>query len=187
MQWQGFRGVAEGRCAHGSQDSRNAVQSRSDCQIRFERVFGNFPKSLMSAPKLTRSCCVMHHQSVQNEPLAIFFELVRDSSFLSCQMSSTFSAHMHLCPLDSPACPKVVRIYVQYLQHSFDDNFPLFVLMTIFQSNIRRDIVQKYDGEWKGSGNSKCIIDPIFGGWASKAQLLVFEYNSFNIRVRDLF
>ena len=29
-------------------------------------------------------------------------------------------------------CPKVVRIYVQYLQHSFDNNFPLFYLMTIF-------------------------------------------------------
>ena len=110
MQWEGFRGVAGGRYAHGSQDSRNAVQSRSYCQIRFERVFGNFPISLMSTPKLTRSCCVMHHQSVQNEPLAIFFELVRDSSFLSCQTSSTFSAHMHLCPLDSPAERSVPKL-----------------------------------------------------------------------------
>ena len=53
---------------------------------------------------------VTHHQSVQNKPLAIFFELVRESSFLSCHMSSTSSAHVHLCPLDSPAERNVPKL-----------------------------------------------------------------------------
>ena len=130
-------GVAGGRRAHGSQDSRSAVQSRSDCQIRCKGVFGNFPTPLMSAQKVTRGCCCMQHQFVQNEPLAIFFELVGDLSFLSCQMPGTFSANMYQCPLDSQRKLNAVsqsfpNLRTVPIQHSCDNNFQLFHLMAIF-------------------------------------------------------
>ena len=31
--------------------------------------------------------------------------------------------------------------------------------MAIFQSHMQSDIIQEYDGEWKGSNTSKCIMD----------------------------
>ena len=43
-------------------------------------------------------------------------------------------------------CPKVVQIYVQYLQHFYDNKYPLFYLMAIFPISQASDIIQKYDG-----------------------------------------
>ena len=64
---EGFWRVAGERGAHGSQeDSRNAVQSHSDCQILCERVFRELLTPLLSAAKLTSGCCVMYHRFVQN-------------------------------------------------------------------------------------------------------------------------
>ena len=80
-------------------------------------------------------------------------------------MSSTFSAPMHQCSLDSPAersIPKLSRSSCSTYDTLVITIFHSSISWQLFQSHIQSDIAKKKRWKWKGSGTWKCTINPIF-------------------------